>query len=77
MTQQTEILAHYLARHKTLCGLIDEYTKPGKHAPGAVECYRKDLRGLEASIVETLKVLRGHGEKQIMPRPDSGEPKTG
>jgi hypothetical protein len=49
------VIDHYLARHKQLCTLVDQYNTPGNHCPGAVDKWLKDLRGIEAAIADTIR----------------------
>jgi len=58
MADEGHVLDYLLERHKAVSKLVEKYATPGHGAPGAVEEFQRELRGLEQSMVAVLTATR-------------------
>lgn len=54
MADKGHVLDYLIERHKEVSKLAEKYSTPGHGAPGAVEAFQRDLRGLEDAMAKII-----------------------
>lgn len=58
MADEGHVLDYLIERHKAVSKLMEKYATPGHGAPGAVEEFQRELRGLEQSMVAAISAAK-------------------
>jgi hypothetical protein len=54
MADKGHVLDYLIERHKHVSALMEKYASPGNGAPGSVQEFQRELRGLEQSMAAIL-----------------------